>query len=87
MYFIIFNLPFIVHGIYFLKTFKKFNIHKWIIILYQVADYILLFIIFIVNLIDTQSYFYSEDNPNIFHKQNKSYNLLIILLDYWIINI
>ena len=87
LYFIIFDLPFIVHGIYFLKTFEKITIQKWIIILYQLADYILLFIIFIVNLIDTESCFYSEDNPNIFHKQNKSFNILIILLDYWIKNL
>ena len=36
-YFIIFDLPLIIHGIIFLKTFKKLNIWKWYIIIYQLA--------------------------------------------------
>ena len=82
VYFIFFDLPLIAHGIYFLFTFKKFEFKKSHIILYQLAEYIVLLIIFIINLIDTQSCFYSDDDPKIFYKENiKNYNLLLILFD------
>ena len=82
VYFILFEMPLIFYGMYFLKTFKKFKFKKMYIILYQVAEYILLLIIFIVNLTDTKICFYSEDNPKIFYKENKrNYNFLLILCD------
>ena len=82
VYFIFFDLPLIVHGFYFLIIFKKFEFKILYIILYQVAEYIVLLIIFIINLRDTQSCFYSKDNPKIFYKENiKNYYLLLILFD------
>ena len=82
VYFILFEVPLIIYGMYFLKTFKKLKFKKKYIISYQVAEYILLLIIFIINLTDTKSCFYSEENPKIFYKENKrNYNFLLILCD------
>ena len=71
VYFILFEVPLILYGICFLGTFKRFKFKKKYIILYQFAEYILLLFLFIVNLTDTKSCFYSEDNPKIFYKENK----------------
>jgi len=82
VYFILFEIPIIFYGMYFLKTFKKFKFKKKYIIIYQVAEYLLLLSIFIVNLTDSKSCFYSDDNPKIFYKESKrSYNFLLILCD------
>lgn len=81
VYFILFDLPLIFYGICFLKTFKKFKFKIYFIILYQVSEYILLLIIFIVNLRDTQSCFNSKDNPKIFYKDINYDNILFILCD------
>ena len=69
IYFIFFDLPLIAHGFYFLITFKKFELKIIYIILYQVAEYIVLLIILIINLRDTQNCFYSKDKPKIFYKE------------------
>ena len=71
VYFTLFEVPLILYGICFLRTFKRFKFKKKYIILYQFAEYILLLFLFIVNLTDTKSCFYSEDNPKIFYKENK----------------
>ena len=82
VYFILFEVPLIFYGMYFLKTFKKFKFKKMYITSYQVAEYILLLIIFIINLTDTKSCFYSEENPKIFYKEHKrNYNYLLLLCD------
>jgi len=66
VYFILFEIPLIFYGMYFLITFKRFKFTKKYIIIYQVSEYLLLLILFIVNLTDTKSCFYSEENPKIF---------------------
>ena len=53
VYFVFFNLPLIAHGFYFLKSFKKFEFKKLYIISYQVAEYMFLLNIFIINFTDT----------------------------------
>jgi len=49
VYFILFEMPLIFYGMYFLKTFKKFKFTKKYIIIYQVSEYILLIILFVFN--------------------------------------